>query len=915
MGRYVVLGELGRGAMGVVYRAFDPDLDRRIALKVIAPESGQRPSDLSREARVLAKFEHPNIATIYDVGFWGEHLFIAMELVDGGHLQAWLTQRRTSAEVVSILLQAGWGLHAAHERGVVHRDFKPSNVLVGRDGRARVADFGLARLRCEMQETVSAGDSMRGLVESSREWAGTPGYMAPEVLSGEAQTPRSDLYSYCVAVHKALEGYRVSAGLVRVIVRGLRGDPSTRPASMRALLEEMEQVQTRRARVRAAWFLGGAIVGISGAAALVAIPDSVDCDSEVAAWTERFGDARTQALERSLGDADFAYAEDSARRVVDSLGRFEEAWLAVYARSCAAEQRDELECLEDQRGRLDALWTALERGGGDVVEHALPAVARLPRPQVCTGLALAPRAPLVPADVSARSEVASVRERLRAADALSETGQGSSSLEVARAALRSAESLQHPPLVAEAAFSMGLALEALGESAEAEVELERAATLGWSSGNERVALDAMLHLVWVVGRDRADASAGEVWLSVARATLDRADWSKPVVADYWVAAGSLAASRGRWAEARVAHTRSLEIRREMLGEAHPDTVQSLGNLATVDIEQGDLSSALVRLRVAAKRAESVFGSEHPQALFIHNSLGLALYRSDDVEGALVELERVHRHLQENVAPSHRLVPMVANNLALVYDQMGQEARAKPLYVLALERWQENRGADAPSVATASFNLGLVEAQLGEFPAAVARLEDAVKIWESTFGPDHPRVADGLRGLAEAHRRAGSCEDAVAAAERALDVLSRSTEHSGDRTEMTVLYTLGVSLLCTGAPERADEAVARAAALARRDHGPGPTLRTMLAQRAIMSMGLGRVSAAVGFATEALTMDGAAAQTARLRLVLARAWRDEDPARASKEVGKALEVLPLGDATAEVRAQLQALSDQLRGSDE
>src|SRR5581483_7017268 len=182
---------LGSGGFGVVYLAWDPQLDRQIALKVLRPSGGDAEAlaaDLLREAKAMAKLSHPNVTAVYDVAALGGQVAIAMERIDGTNAREWLAEKpRTQREILAVFLAAARGLQAAHAAGLVHRDFKPENVLVGRDGRVAVTDFGLAR-----PETAAGARS------------GTPRYMAPEHRRGEAVDARADQYSLAVALNEAL---------------------------------------------------------------------------------------------------------------------------------------------------------------------------------------------------------------------------------------------------------------------------------------------------------------------------------------------------------------------------------------------------------------------------------------------------------------------------------------------------------------------------------------------------------------------------------------------------------------------------------------------------------------------------------------------------------------------------------------
>ena len=215
--RYQILGAVGRGGMGEVYAAYHPDLDCRIALKVVhelGAESMERRSRLLREARAIARLSHPNVISVYDAGTVDDRVYIAMEFVDGETVDAWLrSQSRSWREVVDVFIAAGRGLAAAHAAGIVHRDFKPQNVMIGRDGAVRVMDFGLARLAEEPLDrpdvgAESAPQRTPSTVTKTGAMVGTIAYMAPEQFRGEAIDARADQFSFCVALHEALFGQR-----------------------------------------------------------------------------------------------------------------------------------------------------------------------------------------------------------------------------------------------------------------------------------------------------------------------------------------------------------------------------------------------------------------------------------------------------------------------------------------------------------------------------------------------------------------------------------------------------------------------------------------------------------------------------------------------------------------------------------
>ncbi|MEO7731392.1 MAG: serine/threonine-protein kinase, partial [Kofleriaceae bacterium] len=222
IGRYLVLGVLGRGGMGIVYEAYDPVLDRRIAVKrlreITDDEVSAGRARMQREAQAIARLSHPNVITVHDVSEHGGAMYIAMELVQGQTLREWQLGRGWR-ELVAAYGAAGRGLGAAHAAGMIHRDFKPENVLVGRDGRVRVTDFGLARLARDAPATptvalvehlaVSSGvatgrSGLSGNLTAAGAVIGTPSYMAPEQIDGEQVDERSDQYAWCIAMWEAI---------------------------------------------------------------------------------------------------------------------------------------------------------------------------------------------------------------------------------------------------------------------------------------------------------------------------------------------------------------------------------------------------------------------------------------------------------------------------------------------------------------------------------------------------------------------------------------------------------------------------------------------------------------------------------------------------------------------------------------
>ncbi len=304
IGRYVVLRRIGAGGMGVVFAAYDPQLDRKIALKLLRTGIGlgerEANARLVREAQSIARLNHPNVVAVYDVGTAGTDLYLAMEFVEGDTLTHWLRRwERPWPEVVAMFVEAGRGLAAAHAVGLLHRDFKPDNVLVGSDNRVRVSDFGLARSAVTDEEAgptpVAALSELRTPLTGTGAIMGTPRYMAPEQLRGHNVTAAADQFSFCVALYEALygqhplpgetaakmdEGARmapppassvVSPTLATVLARGLDPHPARRYASMTALLEQLHPPPPRPRPRRLAVLLASVALVMAGAAAAMVL--------------------------------------------------------------------------------------------------------------------------------------------------------------------------------------------------------------------------------------------------------------------------------------------------------------------------------------------------------------------------------------------------------------------------------------------------------------------------------------------------------------------------------------------------------------------------------------------------------------------------------------------------------------------
>ena len=391
IGRFVVVGHLGAGGMGSVFAAFDPQLQRRVAIKVLRPDAcgTDGHARLLREAQAMARLAHPNVVTVHEVGAYGEDVFLAMEYVEGRTLKRWTEEEHPWRERLAVLRAAGEGLAAAHRAGLIHRDFKMENVLIGNDGRVAVADFGIARahgaddapgdlLERTLRDrpaaaedgvatlpTAAPPESASGRTPSPLETPltqtgallGTIGYMAPERALDGRDDARSDQFSFAVTAYRVLygrppfaywnfdtymtallsdplpppAGRRAPAWVWAVIARGLARVPEDRFASMDDLLAALDRDPTKR---RVGWALAAAGALAVGAALLGRAHEQRAIRAKCAAgdaliaevWNARARDAVGAAI-RGSGTP---LADDVADRTGRVLDDWSKGWAAAY---------------------------------------------------------------------------------------------------------------------------------------------------------------------------------------------------------------------------------------------------------------------------------------------------------------------------------------------------------------------------------------------------------------------------------------------------------------------------------------------------------------------------------------------------------------------------------------------------------
>jgi predicted Ser/Thr protein kinase len=678
LGRFQVERVLGAGAMGVVYAARDPQLHRAVALKVLHADAPVPEGDVLREARTLARLSHPNVITVYDAELYDGRVVIAMELVEGPTLRRWLGGgARRWGEVRDVFLQAGRGLAAAHAAGLVHRDFKPDNVLVGDDGRVRVTDFGLAR----------ADDAPA----RPRQLVGTPAYMAPEQLAGGAVDARADLYAFCLALTEALGGGRRRAvprgrGLPRAarraLERGLRRAPDERPQTMAALLAELARgpLVTRR-RVAAA-LAGGALV--AGAVALASAARVSPCSGGPASWGALWDDLQRAAARAALGAETF-------ERVDARLARYRERWIGTYAGICLASERGEqsallldrrMQCLAERRTQAaaasDFFSAADAAAGGRAVDVAL----RLAPVEECASRDAA-ELPAPPSDPALRAALDGLETRLARAKAQLDAARRAACLAIAAPAVTDAQALGEPRVLGRLLYHKARCED--GDDLVA-ADLDAAAAAAVAGHDDETAALAWTRQMVLAGYARGNWPEGRRWEGYARAAIDRLGGDVPLELSfagyralglerrgYLVEArvtlealrplaerhdgpesasvGSLELQIGntysdawRWSEAEAHHRRSLAIFEKVYGPGSPALLGALTNLV-VDLRGARRADEALAFypRVFALLALSAPGGDDSFVRSVHGrtlvDAGAAAFGLDEARRGVDTCER------------------------------------------------------------------------------------------------------------------------------------------------------------------------------------------------------------------------------------------------------------------------------------
>lgn len=813
IGRYLIIERLGTGGMGEVFAAYDRDLDRRIAIKVLhrdgSDTNGRRRDRLLREAQAMARVNHPNVVNVHEVGTAEGQVFLAMEYVKGPTLREWLSETtRDWSAVVDVISQAAAGLSALHTAGLVHRDVKPSNIIVGLDGRVRVLDLGLVGVGGDERveevadathdDTASASRQMSIGLTRTGDILGTPAYMSREQFLGLDLTPASDIFSLAIVLFEALFGEhpfladtftklrsnvvlgkikkvehttKVPAWLRAAVLNGLASAPEQRPASMQAFRESLEPPVSRSRR----WLpvvLSAAVVtlifGVYSWFNQATSPEvCVGADTVIGeVWNPKLA----VEVRRSMLATGLPYAGELAARVVDNLDNYANTWISHHRSSCQAFTRGEtsaalldarMACLDRRREALGETVALLSAADAELMTHAGQMVGNLPRLASCDDLAALHSA--MEHNPASTEQVKALEVALVRASTLSFAGRLDAARDTINEVVAKAEALEQPSTVARALLTAARGSINLQTDRETTFsDLDRALSLAIRENLPELAAEAMIRRVYLRGLRAGGTAAALADLSIAKAMLDRAGDSPELRALLLNNTGSIQLSAGERDAAREAFKQSLVAKERLYGKGHLEVAVALANLGML-AETEDERKQLHRRMVAIYRDQ--LGPDHPQTLDAR-VLG-ALYTPDPGVASRELAELCPRFAELSDSP---LTAACAFELGRVEDFRGRHDQAIQAFKTAREfasyPWPELDAYLAVLGASDSSNEAL---------QTLTRLIDSTSdsMWWSQLQLAERRALKGRLLVSAGHAR-----EAASELERALENLASVADKSG-----------------------------------------------------------------------------------------------------------------------------------------
>jgi tetratricopeptide (TPR) repeat protein len=802
IGRYLVLEAAAQGGMGMVFSAYDPELHRRVAIKLVRFDLAS--SELAeamrerfrREAQAMARLSHPNVVTVYDVGTYGPSLYIAMEWVEGVDLFGWQEAApRDPKEILAHYLEAGRGLAAAHAAGIVHRDFKPANVLLGKDGRVRVTDFGLARTTSKKNSSgaggghislvgISIGDSQPELTAPGHTM-GTPGYMAPEQILGERADARSDQFNFCATLYEALYGRlpfegedyttqarNVLAGNLRppeptdrvprylwpVFQRGLHRYPDQRFPDMNALLTALADDPRQRRRERLGVGLIGLLVlgvllGLGLGARTIYVRERNRCARLASGQMSIWSPAKKEQLHKHLTDLGLPDADVLWEHTVAQIDAYVQGWLQLQTATCEAMRTaGDTDPLRRQSGCLAARHRELQITL-DALSSADTTTAHL-GPELMTHLEPAASCEVLEAPGSSPNDE-ELNGSMARVQLLFDEDRFEAGEKLAAEVAALAQSRNEPGLQAQAYYWEARLVwngtENLKRTEELLVKAERAAE---EAGDDEQIAKIRIERFYVVSVDMNEVERG-----------------RQLQAD---------------AEAAVSRVGSLPLLRAKLLDVE----------ASVDSNLGNLSQATLKYQQALELEEHVAGVDSTVLPEVLDDLADSYLAVGDYTRARPLYERALEIHRRTVGPEHANVAAIEGNEANLYLYMHNPAAALPLaeHAVHVLEAKENSEKD-PYYAWALGTLGHTLIDLGRADEGRRLAQRAYDMEQTQVTPDGVDTGSLLLTLGRDDLRRGNASEARPKLERALSNLER---HKQERYDLaSTRFALAKSLEATG----------------------------------------------------------------------------------------------------------------------
>jgi eukaryotic-like serine/threonine-protein kinase len=767
IGRYRIKQLLGAGGMGVVYVAYDSALDRDVALKVLRPDLAGDPVHLAerlvRESRLMAKATHPAVITVHDVGRDDDQVFVAMELIHGETLGKWLRRApRTVEDVIALFRRAGAGLAAAHRAGLVHRDFKPDNVLVelGRASseevtRVLVTDFGVARAVADDDRGAARPAGYDLHLTQTGVAVGTPAYMAPEQLSGEDVDERADVFGFAVALWEALYGVRpfpgktpndiraamqrlpvppdergevaargrVPSWVTKALLAALVADPGARTPTVNALLAALDPAPRTRRRRRALAALAGLVVVGGAGLAIAAWPSGSGAAADPCAiglaeldhaWNPRRAVEAKAALTAKGADADL---RDAA---VGELDRLAHGWRDVHLQSCKAQPAAMAACLSARRIELAVTGAELHAATMAGTAHPTLLAKLVSEPEACLRDAPSLAAPNVPTDPALARAVSDLRGRLFTVEQQRDAGDYAGALAALAPLEATAQTLGWERVVAEVAYLRGATESVGGDTARGLETLRAAAVIAQRARHDTIAANVWIVLAHSTGLDMHDSARAFEYLDYADPAIERLGRPGDLRAQSLYTRGIIEVDLERYDDGEAHLREALAIAEAEAPEFVAIDLQGLAMLMEARgrfSEAADLYQRTLDMTIAAHGGEG-----HPEEVTYRSRLAYNLARGGKTEEAVTQA-KLALVVAESTLDAKQIDRMHAHvTVADVLRIAGRTEESLPLVAKAVEMAKA-------IVGERSQTYGEVLLLQGELLNDVGRAKEALSVFE------------------------------------------------------------------------------------------------------------------------------------------------------------------------------------------